>query len=40
MVFCNKCGKENQDFTKFCTGCGNNILTAAQPVLMKEEAAH
>lgn len=31
MVFCNKCGKENADFTKFCTGCGNNMLVQPAP---------
>lgn len=37
MVFCNKCGKENKDFTKFCTGCGNNILPAIETSTVKEE---
>jgi len=37
MIFCNKCGKENQDFTKFCTGCGNNILTAISTSPAKDE---
>lgn len=36
MVFCNKCGKENNDSTKFCTGCGNNLLTSIQPVHQHE----
>lgn len=30
MVFCKKCGKENKDFSKFCTGCGNDMSTSTQ----------
>jgi len=25
-MFCNKCGKEIEDNSKFCGGCGNSIL--------------
>jgi len=32
MIFCNKCGKENSDSSKFCTGCGNKIFTPVQHV--------
>src|SRR5665647_675465 len=28
MVFCNKCGRENKDFSTFCTDCGNKLLTS------------
>lgn len=26
MSYCNKCGKENIDSAKFCTGCGNSLI--------------
>ncbi len=32
MILCNNCGKENKDSSKFCTGCGNNMLTSIQSV--------
>lgn len=28
-MFCQKCGKENPDDTKFCAGCGTNIEIVA-----------
>ncbi len=28
-MFCRKCGKENADAAKFCSGCGNVIATVA-----------
>jgi len=33
MLLCNKCGKENKDSSKFCTGCGSIIITAIQPAI-------
>ena len=30
MSFCIKCGKQNDDTAKFCTGCGSNLLTLVQ----------
>ncbi len=29
-MFCQKCGKENSDDTKFCANCGNNVETVAR----------
>lgn len=40
-MFCTKCGQENQDGAKFCTGCGANfnITTPAPNSTIKPESA-
>lgn len=32
MVSCNKCGKQNPDTAKFCTGCGTIFTSAKNPL--------
>lgn len=29
MIYCTKCGKQNTDTAKFCTGCGNTFVARA-----------
>jgi len=31
MAFCTKCGIQNEDGLKFCTGCGNEVGAASAP---------
>ena len=37
-MFCTKCGKENNDGAKFCTGCGNALSAPETPVVAPVEA--
>jgi len=37
MTYCTKCGKQNPDTAKFCTGCGGGLTTNMQPVVSKKK---
>lgn len=32
-MICNKCGKQNNDSSKFCAGCGNLLLVTQEPII-------
>ncbi|MDZ4810928.1 MAG: hypothetical protein SGI96_22055 [Bacteroidota bacterium] len=38
MSYCIKCGKQNSDLAKFCTGCGGSLTAKAIPSVKKNKA--
>ncbi|MEZ4268101.1 MAG: FHA domain-containing protein [Myxococcota bacterium] len=39
MISCPTCGKENEDFFRFCLGCGSDLEAASAPAAAKAEPA-
>ncbi len=37
-MFCEKCGKENEEIASFCAGCGGNIITKTNNQTIKKES--